>query len=192
MSQADRLIVGLGNPEARYEGTRHNIGFAVLDALASRTGVALTSQKGQALLGWGRWQGRGFGLMKPLTYMNRSGLAVEAVVRRYQLPRQALLVIADDLHLPTGAIRLRPSGGAGGHNGLQDIIDWLDADDFPRMRLGVGNQFARGRQAEYVLSPFSPAERPVMDEAVAFAVEAALTFVTEGITAAMNRFNRKG
>lgn len=192
MSQTDRLIVGLGNPEARYEGTRHNIGFAVIDALVAKTGVALSSEKGQALLGWGRWRGRSFGLMKPLTYMNRSGLAVEATVRRYQLQHRELLVIADDIHLPPGAIRLRPSGSAGGHNGLQDIADWLGADDFPRMRLGVGNQFPRGRQAEYVLSPFSPEERPVMDETIAFAVEAALTFVTDGIAVAMNRFNRKG
>lgn len=190
MPQARRLIIGLGNPGAEYVGTRHNVGFAVVDALAERTSVVLKREKGDVLLGWGRYRSYGFGLAEPQTYMNRSGDAVLALIRRYGLRPNEILVVVDDIALEPGRLRLRERGSAGGHNGLQDIIDRLGTDDFPRLRIGIGSNFSRGRQADYVLSPFAPEERPVIEEAVQKAGDVALTFVSEGITVAMNRFNR--
>jgi PTH1 family peptidyl-tRNA hydrolase len=121
--------------------------------------------------------------------MNRSGLAVEELLRRHRVEPQDILVIVDDIHLDTGVIRIRQKGGTGGHNGLDDIIDWLDTNDFPRMRIGVGNDFGQGRQAEYVLEKFSSDERTVIEPAIEKARDAALTFVTDGIVTAMNRYN---
>lgn len=188
MAQSKRLIVGLGNPGAEYERTRHNVGFRVVDALADRLKLAL-KKKGETLVGWGSWRGRSVGVAKPLAYMNRSGLALEPLVRRSGLSPVDLLVIVDDINLPTGRIRIREKGGAGGHNGLEDLIDWLDSDDFPRLRIGIGSEFERGRQSDYVLSVFEADELPLIDAAVEQSRDAALTFVTDGITTAMNRFN---
>lgn len=189
MPKAKRLIVGLGNPGAEYQDTRHNIGFTVVEAVAGQTGIAFARERGDVLLGWGRYRSYPFGVAKPQTYMNRSGTAVEALARRHGLSANEILVVYDDLNLEVGRLRLRERGSAGGHNGVQDIIDWLDTEDFPRLRIGIGSDFPRGRQADYVLSPFSPAEQPAVDEAVARAREAVLTFVTDGIVTAMNRYN---
>lgn len=189
MAQARCLIVGLGNPGPAYEGTRHNIGFAVVDALAARAGVALLREKGDVLVGWGRHRGCGFGLAQPQTYMNRSGSAVLALVRRYGLSAAELLVVVDDLNLEPGRLRLRAGGSAGGHNGVQDVIDSLGTDAFPRLRIGIGSAFPRGGQVDYVLAPFAEAERPVIDAAVEQACEAALLFACEGTVTAMNRHN---
>ena len=125
----------------------------------------------------------------PQTYMNRSGLALEEVVRKHRLAPQDIMVVVDDIHLDPGKIRIRQKGGTGGHNGLDDIIDWLDTNDFPRMRLGIGSDFGRGQQADYVLDRFSEEERALIDPVVEKARDAALTFVTDGIVTAMNRFN---
>ncbi len=192
MARTKRLIIGLGNPGVAYEGTRHNVGYDVVDALAGRTGVTLVHGRGNTLLGWGRWRGCPFGLAKPLTFMNRSGQAVRSLRGHAGLTPADILVILDDINLPVGALRLRAGGSAGGHNGLQDIIDTLGTDTFPRLRIGIGNDFPRGGQADYVLTPFSPEERTLIGEAVDRAAEAALTFVTDGIATAMNRFNRRG
>ncbi len=189
MARAKRLIVGLGNPGPEYEATRHNVGFMVADAVAEKAGLRLSHERGNVLLGWGRWRGAPFGVAKPLTYMNRSGQAVLALVRRFGLTPADLLVIYDDINLPVGRIRLRPGGSAGGHNGVQDIIDRLGTDAFPRLRLGIGHDFPRGRQADYVLAPFDAEQRPRIEEAIERAREAALTFVTDGLHVAMNRFN---
>lgn len=190
MPQARRIIIGLGNPGAEYEDTRHNVGFMVIDDLAARTGTVLQREKGDVLLGWGRHRGYGFGLAKPQTFMNRSGSAVLSLVRRFGLQPAEILVVLDDLSLEPGRLRLRERGSAGGHNGMQDIIDRLGTDDIPRLRIGIGNDYPRGRQADYVLSPFSFDEKPLVADAVAAACDAALTFVSEGTTTAMNRFNR--
>ncbi len=189
MSKAKRLIVGLGNPGPEYEMTRHNVGFRVVDRLSDRIGVPL-KKKGDAMLGWGTWRGRHVGLAKPLTFMNRSGMALEVLARKNQLGPNDLLVVVDDINLEPGHIRIREKGGPGGHNGLEDIIDWLDSDAFPRIRVGIGSNFQRGQQADYVLSAFDPVELPLIDEAVTRAQDAALAFVTDGITTAMNRFSR--
>lgn len=189
MPKSKRLIVGLGNPGPSYEGTRHNIGFEVADAVAEHAQISLEHARGDVFLGWGRIRSYSFGVAKPLTYMNRSGKAVKTLLGVHHLEPQDMLVIVDDINLEPGRLRLRPSGSAGGHNGLQDIIDRLGHDDFPRLRFGVGSDFSRGGQVDYVLSPFSPIERPLIDEAVVRARDAAETFVCEGVTTAMNRFN---
>jgi len=190
MAGLKRVIVGLGNPGAEYEETRHNIGFKVVDALAAKTRVVLDSSRGGVLLGWGRWRSRSFGLAKPLTFMNLSGQAVLSLLRRHALSPEDLLIAYDDLNLPVGTLRLRKQGSAGGHNGVQDIIDRLGTDVFPRLRIGVGHDFPRGRQVDHVLSPFTKAEHPLMEEAVVRACEASLVFVADGLVTAMNRYNR--
>ena len=189
MATSKRLIVGLGNPGAEYEKTRHNVGFEVVDAVADKARITLEHDKGDVLLGWGRVRRYPLGVAKPLTYMNRSGTAVRTLLGRHGLEPQEILVVVDDINLPVGKLRLRQGGSAGGHNGLQDITDRLGRDDFPRLRFGVGSDFSRGKQADYVLSPFSPDERPIVEEALVRARDAAITFVTDGIVTAMNRFN---
>lgn len=187
----ERLIVGLGNPGAEYARTRHNVGFEVADAVAERANIPLRSQMGRYELGEGRWRSRALVIAKPLQYMNRSGEAVIELLRRFSLTPAEVLVVYDDLALPSGTIRLRQGGSAGGHNGVQDIIDHLKTEAFPRLRVGIGSDFPRGHQVDYVLSPFDPVQRPVIDDAVVLARDASLTFVTEGLTTAMNRFNQK-
>ena len=188
MAASKRLIVGLGNPGSTYERTRHNIGFEVAEAIAERIKEPFKT-KGQSRIAWGSWRGRPFGICMPQTFMNRSGLAVEEIVRKSDLQPEDILVIVDDIHLETGAIRMRGNGGTGGHNGMEDIADWLDTNNFPRLRIGVGNDFGRGQQAQYVLEPFTEEERAIIDPAVEKARDAALTFVTDGIVTAMNRYN---
>lgn len=189
MATSKRLIIGLGNPGTEYEKTRHNVGFEVVDAVAEKARITLEHDKGDVMLGWGRIRRYPFGVAKPLTYMNRSGSAVRTLLGRHTLQPQEILVVVDDINLPVGKLRLRPGGSAGGHNGLQDITDLLGRDDFPRLRFGVGSDFPRGKQADYVLSPFTVDERSIVDEALIRARDAAITFVTDGIVTAMNRFN---
>jgi PTH1 family peptidyl-tRNA hydrolase len=189
MPRSKRLIVGLGNPGTEYAGTRHNIGFEVVDALAERCDIALQSGRHQSLTGWGSHRGYPFGCAKPLTYVNRSGLAVRGLMQEHQLEPRELLVVVDDLHLPVGKLRLRPGGGSGGHNGLDDIAERLGTTDFPRLRIGIGQDFRRGQQADYVLSPFTPEQREVIDATIERACDAALVFVREGVEPAMNQFN---
>ncbi len=189
MSGARKLIVGLGNPGREYERTRHNVGFEVADALAERHGIALKHHRGVALVGWGMLDGLRFGVMKPITFMNRSGRAVQDVSKYFDVDPSDVLVVFDDLNLPLGTIRLRAGGSAGGHNGVQNVMDVLKTDAFPRLRIGIGSEFARGRQVDYVLSPFSSKDRETVDEALVRAQEAVETFAREGIESAMNRYN---
>lgn len=188
MASPGRLVAGLGNPGLKYEGTRHNVGFEVVDAVADRAG-ARWKEKGEAYLADSRWRSRPMLLMKPQTFMNRSGTAIENVARKKKFDPKEILVVVDDISLPVGTIRLRPAGGSGGHNGLEDVIDWLDSTDFPRLRIGIGSDFERGGQSDYVLSPFDPDERRVMDETIERARDAVLTYITDGVQTAMNRFN---
>lgn len=188
MASSLRLIVGLGNPGSEYAGHRHNVGFMVADAIASRSRIEMRI-KGQSYVGWGRWRGHSLGVARPKTFMNRSGEAVAELVRRHPLSPADILVIVDDINLELGRIRIRERGGAGGHNGIQDIIDSLDSDAFSRIRIGVGKEFARGRQADYVLSDFDDEEMASIEPAIERARDAALTFVSDGLTTAMNRFN---
>ncbi|MEM1126413.1 MAG: aminoacyl-tRNA hydrolase [Bacteroidota bacterium] len=189
MSRSACLIVGLGNPGPEYAGTRHNIGFEVVQALADQLDVDFERDRAEALVAWGRWKGRDVGLAMPTTFMNRSGTAVKTLLRLHEVSVERLLVVYDDLNLPLGTIRLRPAGRAGGHNGIQDIIDRLGSAAYARLRVGIGNDFPRGHQVKYVLSAFAPDERPVADEAVEQATQAVLTFARDGITTAMNRHN---
>jgi len=203
-----QLIVGLGNPGATYLHTRHNIGFAIADATAERTHLQLSTGharpskrsswtawwKRQALAesGQGTYAGHAFTLIKPLTFMNRSGEAVAHYMQALHLTAQDVLVIFDDISLPVGTVRLRKQGGAGGHNGVQSIIDHLGTAAFPRLRFGVGNDFERGQQIDYVLSPFAPDEQAVVETAIVQATDAVLAMVREGMETAMNRYNRRG
>lgn len=191
MASSKRLIVGLGNPGVEYEQTRHNVGFWVIDALSEMARTELEPDKGPSLAGCGKVKGRPVCLLKPMTYMNRSGRAVRKHMVQLGASVEDILVIVDDINLDPGKIRLRKQGSAGGHNGVQDIIDELKSDKFPRLRIGVGSNFGRGQQANYVLSPFSEDELPLIDDAVTIARDATVTFVREGIVAAMNRFNKK-
>ncbi|MBX2821484.1 MAG: aminoacyl-tRNA hydrolase [Rhodothermaceae bacterium] len=191
MASSKRLIVGLGNPGAEYEQTRHNVGFMAVDVLAEKAKITLSPDRGPALAGSGRYRGRPLSLVKPLTYMNRSGSAVRHHMKKLGLSSRDVLVLYDDLNLEPGVIRIRQKGSSGGHNGMQDIIDVLGSDDIPRVRIGIGSNFSRGRQVDYVLSAFQDDEMEVMEPAIKNAGEASLLFIREGIVAAMNRFNKK-
>ena len=182
------LAIGLGNPGAEYEDTRHNVGHRVVDALTERLDIALDHEP-DALVGWGTHAGADLGLAIPLTYMNRSGDAVGALRAHYNLSADQLLIIVDDLHLPVGTLRLRPSGSSGGHNGLAHVAQRLGTSAFPRLRIGIGDDFARGQQADYVLSPFTDAQMPDAQAALQNAAEAVLTVAAADLDAAMNQFN---
>jgi len=182
------LIVGLGNPGPEYEDTRHNVGFMVVEGLAERLRLSLTRER-RALAGWGSYKGRRVGLAKPQTYVNRSGDAVRPLMEHHDVVPSELLVVVDDLHLDTGRLRLRPGGSSGGHNGLAHITERLGTSAFPRLRIGIGDDYARGEQADYVLSPFTAQQQPLIEEALIDAANAVLTFVREDVETAMNRYN---
>ena len=191
MASGKRLIVGLGNPGDEYARTRHNIGFVIADAVAAVARVSFAHERGDVLVGWGRAKGRPVGVAKPQTYMNRSGTSVASLVGRYGLDLDEVLVVYDDLNLPLGTLRLRSGGSAGGHNGVQDVIERLGSNAFPRLRVGIGDAFARGKQVDYVLSPFTEEEQPVVEQTVQDARDACVMYVAKGLTTAMNHFNRR-
>jgi PTH1 family peptidyl-tRNA hydrolase len=182
-----KWIVGLGNPGRRYEGTRHNLGFLVVERLRRETGAA--SRANTPVLRRYEIAGDGLGLVMPQTLMNRSGLAIAELQRSEGLEAADLLVVADDLHLPLGTLRIRGGGGAGGHNGLKSVIEHLGTPDFARLRVGVGRPESAGEFADFVLDEFEEDEEPVVAEMVERACEASLTWSREGLAAAMNRFN---
>ena len=184
-----KLIVGLGNPGREYEGTRHNIGFEVVDAFARLNGIAVTRREGQALVGDGRVGDARVFLMKPQTFMNLSGQSVAAFLRQRPLALTDLLVVADDIALPVGKLRLRAEGSAGGHNGLKSLIAHLHGQTFPRLRFGVGAPRDPSVQIDFVLGRFSRAEQKDVAETTDRAVAALETWLAEGIERAMNRFN---
>jgi PTH1 family peptidyl-tRNA hydrolase len=186
-----KLVVGLGNPGPKYAGTRHNVGFEAADRVADRHQAAWqAAPKGvEALVA--NWRAAGAIVAKPLTFMNLSGTAVVPLLQFYKIEIADLLVIVDEVQLETGRIRVRPSGSAGGHNGLKSIIASLGTDAFPRLRIGVGRGDARRDLADHVLARFDADERPAIEDAIVRAADAAETFVAEGVSAAMNRFNRK-
>lgn len=184
------LIIGLGNPGSEYADTRHNIGFQVLDALAATAGVKFAPARYGDHAEF-KHKGRIFILIKPATFMNLSGKAVRYWMEQEKVPTERLLVITDDLALPFGAIRIKPAGGAGGHNGLSSIIELLGTDVYPRLRFGVGNDFARGRQSEYVLGIWNEEERKGLAERMELASKAILQFGLLGIDQAMNGFNKR-
>jgi peptidyl-tRNA hydrolase, PTH1 family len=194
-----KLIVGLGNPGRKYEGTRHNVGFDVVDRLATKHNAAWESApRGiEALIArcrLSRAQSREIPdivVAKPLTFMNLSGAAIVGLLQFYKIEIPDLLVIVDDVNLELGRLRTRSGGSAGGHNGLKSTIESLGTDEFARLRVGVGRGDARRDLADHVLTKFDRDEREDVDAAVARAADAAELFVTDGIGQVMNRFNRK-
>jgi PTH1 family peptidyl-tRNA hydrolase len=181
------LVVGLGNPGPRYDGTRHNVGFACLDLLAERAGVRFADKRQHALIGEGSLAGARVVLAKPRTFMNSSGLAARYLLDRFGVRAERMLVVYDDMDLPLGSLRVRAQGSSGGHNGLNSINAEVGTSAYPRVRIGIGRP-ARGA-IEHVLARFSREEQAVVDEALARAAEAVEVWLTEGIDAAMNRFN---
>ena len=191
-SGADWLIAGLGNPEPKYDGTRHNTGFAALDALAEAWGCEINKSKWQGLYGIAQVDGRKVMLLKPLTYMNLSGESVRALVDYYKIdPEEELIVIYDDISLEPGQLRIRPKGSAGGHNGIKNIIANLGTDRFMLVKVGVGEKPKNWDLADYVLSPFTKDERPLVNLAIEHAAKAIEQMLNGDVDAAMNEYNRK-
>lgn len=182
------LIVGLGNPGLQYRKNRHNIGFMAVDELAAIKEKEFAQDRHGYTCSL-RFKGRQIVLLKPTTYMNLSGKAVRYHLQKHKVPRQNLLVITDDIALPFGKIRIRGKGSHGGHNGLRDIQGLLGTTDYARMRFGVGDDFGRGQQADYVLSDFPPMELAELEPLLEKMAIAILAFVGEGLDAAMNQFN---
>lgn len=185
-----RLIVGLGNPGLEYSATRHNLGFLCLDRLATKHRLRFTGKRGKSVLARGTISGHDVALAKPQTYMNLSGESVRDLLRLYKMPTSALLVVYDDVDLPTGTVRIRERGGPGTHNGMRSIVDEIGTTDFARLRIGVGMPTNGEKLADYVLGLPLPEERVVLDEALDRGVEAIETVTRRGIGAAMNQFNR--
>lgn len=185
-----KLIVGLGNPGDEYRGTRHNVGFEVVDRLASRHGGGWEAAKVDGIIARCRIGSDPVMLLKPLTYMNLSGDAVQGLAHYFRIDAPDILIVADDVNLPLGRLRARKSGTEGGHNGLRSVILRLGTIDVPRLRVGVGRGDARRELADHVLSRFDADEIPGIEAAIARAADAAEAFVTDGIDVVMNRFNR--
>ena len=186
------LIAGLGNPTKKYEKTRHNIGFDVMDALAEKYDINMNIKKEKAVCGNGYIGGQKVILAKPQTFMNLSGDSVAALLRFYKLdPEEDLIVVYDDISLEPGNLRIRKKGSAGGHNGMKDIIARTGTDQFARVKVGVGEKPAGWDLADYVLSRFSQAERELVEEAIGHAVDVVALMVQGRTDEAMNLYNRK-
>ena len=184
-----RLVVGLGNPGPEYAETRHNLGFKVIEALDDALGIEVKQRKFSARIGEGRHAGRKVILMKPWTFMNRSGQSVATAVGFYKLDLRDLMVVVDDMALETGTIRVRASGSAGGHNGLADIIEKLGTDEFARCRVGVG-ACPSALAVDYVLGRPESEEKPLLNRAILRARDAVLCWLELGVDKTMNEFNR--
>jgi len=184
------VVAGLGNPGAAYEKTRHNVGFEVIDRLAERLGAGAEKKKFGSLVREAQAEGRKLLLVKPQTFMNRSGQAVATVLGFYRLGLERLLVVTDDAALEPGRIRLRAKGSSGGHKGLADIIEKVNSEEFARLRVGIGSCPSES-MADYVLSRPSAQERVLLERAAELAAEAVLCWVRDGIEAAMNRYNSR-
>jgi PTH1 family peptidyl-tRNA hydrolase len=187
-TEAISLIVGLGNPGMEHSRNRHNVGFQVLDRLARRHDLVFERMEFQGLVARGTLAGEAVILVKPLSFMNRSGRVVKPIMSRYGIGTQRLLVIYDDLDLPLGKIRIRPHGGSGGHRGLESIVASIGTDGFPRVRVGIGRPDGPSPE-EYVLRDFSVEESITMEEAYEKAILAVERYIDGGIDAAMNLYN---
>ena len=185
------LIAGLGNPGKEYENTRHNAGFLVLDTLAQKLGADLSERKHRALCGKAVIGGQKVILLKPQTYMNSSGESIRAAADYYKVPPEDILVVYDDISLAPGQLRIRAKGSAGGHNGMKNIIAHLGTQEYPRVRVGIGDKPRGMDLADYVLSRFSKGEQEKMEQAFAEAAEAAAMIAGQGLDKAMNHFNQK-
>ena len=184
-----RLLVGLGNPGDRYRRTRHNAGFLVVDALAARAGVVRGREDCGAWVAEAELAGTEVLLVKPLTFMNRSGVAVERLLASFGRGAADVVAVLDDVALELGTLRIRERGGHGGHNGLRSVVEALQTEEFPRVRVGIRRGEEASDLAEYVLSDFAPDEVLVVQEVVGQAADAVECLLREGVLAAMNRFN---
>ena len=184
------LVVGLGNIGAEYASTRHNMGFMVLDAWAQASNVLFKTDR-YGDVAEVSFKGRWFVLLKPNTYMNLSGNAVRYWMQKLHLPLENLIVISDDINLPFGSLRMRPNGSSGGHNGLQDITDKLESDQWTRIRIGIGNDFSRGRQVDYVLGALSAEEKAEIPQLAARIIQGVKEISTIGVQRAMNTLNTR-
>lgn len=184
------LIVGLGNIGPEYIDTRHNIGFNVLDALAGASNITFEDKRYGMVASY-RFKGRNFILLKPSTFMNRSGLAVSYWLKKEKLVPQNMLIIVDDIALPFGSLRIRPKGGDGGHNGLSSISQVLGTSDYARLRFGIGNDFYSGQQSDYVLSPWNEEEQQALPERLEKCADIIRSFGTIGLQLTMTQYNGK-
>ena len=185
------IIAGLGNPGKEYAGSRHNVGFMTLDELADRYNIDVREKAHKALIGKGMIEGNKVILVKPQTYMNLSGESIRSVMDYYKTEPSDFIVIYDDISLEPGQIRIRKKGSAGGHNGIKNIIAHLGTQEFPRIRIGVGEKPRGMDLADYVLGRFPKEQQAVMEEAYRDAAEAACMMIEDGADAAMNHYNRK-
>lgn len=186
------IIAGLGNPTVQYEGTRHNVGFDVIDRIADQYNIYVEGRRSRAFIGKGTIEGEKVILVKPQTYMNLSGESIRGIVDYYKIdPSEELLVIYDDISLSPGQIRVRAKGSAGGHNGMKNIIANLGTDVFARIKVGIGEKPKNYDLADYVLSRFSKGERELVEDAYGHAVLAAVRIIRGEMQAAMNEYNRK-
>ena len=184
------VIAGLGNPGSEYENTRHNAGFITIDILAEKTGLRVNRQKHRALVGTGIIAGHKVMLVKPQTYMNLSGESIRQVLDYYKVPVERLVVIYDDIDLPAGDIRIRKKGSAGTHNGMKSIVSKIGSGDFPRIRIGIGDN-RKGNLAEYVIGNMSKEEERNLKPVFEKCADAAVSIVRDGTDIAMNRYNTK-
>lgn len=184
------LITGLGNIGEKYENTRHNIGFKILDALAEASNISF-SDKRYGFLSQLRHKGRTFILLKPTTYVNLSGRAVNYWLKKEKIPLERILVVVDDVSIPFGSLRIRPKGGDAGHNGLANISQVLGTNDYPRLRFGIGGDFPKGAQVNYVLSEWTPEEEEKLPGLIDHATEMIKAFGTIGPELTMTRYNIK-
>lgn len=189
MNEAPWLIAGLGNPGRAYRGNRHNVGFMVLDLLADRWGVDFARVQFQALVADRKLNNQKVFLAKPQTMMNLSGRAIRSLTTYYHVPDDRLVIVYDDLDLPTGSLRLRPFGGTGGHRGMESIASELGRDSFARLRIGIGRPPGRMDPADYVLQDFSDRELEVVEPTLAQATSCLATILSDGLEAAMTQYN---
>ena len=190
MNPKKYLIIGLGNAEQKYAGTRHNIGFEVVSALAKKLEIAFTSER-YAYKAEGKYKGRTLVLLMPTTYMNLSGNAVRYWIEKEEVETQNILIISDDIDLPVATLRMRPKGGGGSHNGINHIIEVLQHTNFPRLRFGIGKNYPQGYQIDYVLGKFFPEELEQVNNAIESAANACLSFCTAGMQHTMNAVNQQ-
>lgn len=183
------LIVGLGNPGEEYENTRHNLGFRVINELASRLALKSLRSKHQSFIGEGEIAGHKVLLAEPQTFMNNSGAAVRGLLSWYKIDLKKLIVVYDDVDLEVGQIRIREQGSAGGHHGIESIIASLSGSDFTRVRIGIGRESLTGDVSGYVLQNIPPAQREPLETAIVSAADAVVSIITDGLAAAMNQFN---
>jgi PTH1 family peptidyl-tRNA hydrolase len=187
------LVAGLGNPGEQYAATPHNVGFLVVDVLAARHSIRMSRLECQAVIGQGTIKGKSVVLAKPQTFMNLSGVSVKPLALKNEVEPKDLILVYDELALPWGSLRIRPNGSAAGHNGVQNVIDVLGTQEFPRVRLGVhpGYQLTAGRGADYLLSRFSRQQNETLEEFIGLAADATESIIAEGVSLSMTRFNRR-